>query len=177
MATPFIIKKGLSNSLPTALIDGTIYFCTDTGEMYVGVAQSDGSIEKVQITDLTLLNKITEVEKDLSNFITTTTGNFEKQQADIDSLRPITAQNVSVSSNSWIEDTPTTYPDFPYRTSVLISGVTADMVPEVIFAPTEALSGNYAPVAQTYTGGVYIYSKVSIAITIPTIICHPKGSS
>ena len=38
MATPFIIKKGLSNSLPTILTDGTIYFCTDTGEMYVGVA-------------------------------------------------------------------------------------------------------------------------------------------
>lgn len=175
MATPFIIKKGLSNSLPTTLTDGTIYFCTDTGEMYVGVAQSDGSVEKVQITDLTLLNKITEVTEGLSNFITTTTENFENQQADIDSLKPIVAQNVSVSSTSWAGDT--TYPDFSYRASISITGVTADMVPEVIFAPTEALSGNYAPVAATYTGGVYIYSKVSTAIIIPTIICHPKGSS
>lgn len=176
MATPFIIKQGLSNSLlTTTIIDGTIYFCTDTGEMYVGVAQSDGSVEKVQITDLTLLNKITEVTEDLSNFITTTTSNFESQQANINSLKPIVAQNVSVSSTSWAEDT--TYPDFSYRTSISISGVTTDMVPEAIFAPTEALSGNYAPVAATYTGGVYIYSKVSTAIIIPTIICHPKGSS
>ena len=176
MATPFIIKQGLSNSLPTTtIIDGTIYFCTDTGEMYVGVAQSNGSVEKVQITDSTLLNKITEVTEDLSNFITTTTENFENQQANINSLKPIVVQNVSISSTSWVEDT--TYSDFPYRTSISISGVTADMVPEVIFAPTEALSGNYAPVAATYTGGVYIYSKVSTAITIPTIICHSKGSS
>lgn len=174
MTTPFIIKKGPSNSLPSTFIDGTIYFCTDTGEMYVGVAQSDDSVEKVQITDLTLLNKITEVEEDLSNFITTTTENFENQQANINSLRPIVAQNVSVSSTSWFEDT--TYSDFPNCTSISISGVTADMIPEVTFAPTEALSGNYAPVAATYTGGVYIYSKVTTSITVPTIICHPRGT-
>lgn len=174
MATPFIIKKGLSNSLPTTLTDGTIYFCTDTGEMYVGVAQSNGSVEKVQITNLTLLNKITELDEELSNFITTTTSNFENQQTKIDNITPITAQN---KTPSWTLQSTPTYTDFPYRGSISISGVTADMIPEVTFSPTEALSGNYAPIAQTYAGGVYIYSKVSTSITVPTIICHPKGTS
>ena len=89
-------------------------------------------------------------------------------------ITPITAQN---KTPSWTLQSTPTYTDFPYRGSISISGVTANMIPEVTFSPTEALSGNYAPIAQTYAGGVYIYSKVNTSITVPTIICHPKGTS
>ena len=44
------------------------------------------------------------------------------------------------------------------------------MVAEVIYSVTDAESGNYASVCETYDGGVYIYSKVNTAITIPTIL-------
>ena len=53
-----------------------------------------------------------------------------------------------------------------------MAGVTADMLAEVIFAPDNAASGEFAAVNSTYDGGVYIYSASapSVAITIPTII-------
>jgi hypothetical protein len=33
--TSFKISKGLEQNLPEEKIDGTMYFCTDTGNMYV----------------------------------------------------------------------------------------------------------------------------------------------
>ena len=44
------------------------------------------------------------------------------------------------------------------------------MVAEVVYDIADAESGNYAPVCNTFDGGVYIYSKVNTAITIPTIL-------
>lgn len=66
-----------------------------------------------------------------------------------------------------------TYADFPLRAAVPLTGVLESMTPEVVLDVAEAMSGEYAPVAETYTGGVYIYasSKPQAAITIPTIIC------
>ena len=79
--------------------------------------------------------------------------------------------NVSVTVSAFVSNS--TYADFPYRAAVSLSGVTTGMIPEVIFALAEAVSGNFAPVAQTYNGGVYIWAaeKPSATITIPTIIC------
>ena len=46
------------------------------------------------------------------------------------------------------------------------------MVPEVNFSLADAVSGNFASVAQSVTGGVIIYAREAptLAITIPTII-------
>lgn len=79
--------------------------------------------------------------------------------------------NTSVAVASFVADS--TYTDFPYRASVPLTGVTSSMTPEVVFGVTEAMSSTFAPVAETYNGGVYIYaSEVPIAaITIPTILC------
>lgn len=79
--------------------------------------------------------------------------------------------NISVSASAFAANS--TYADYPYRASVSLSGVTTGMIPEVIFAMAEAVSGNFAPVAQSYNGGVYIWAaeKPSASITIPTIIC------
>ena len=70
-----------------------------------------------------------------------------------------------------------TYADYPYRASIAINGVTTDMIPEIIFDVTDAISGNYSPVAQTYNGGVYIYaaSPPDNNLTIPTIIVWREG--
>lgn len=78
-------------------------------------------------------------------------------------------------ASSWTEQSTPTYAGYPYRCAIRLSGVTAAAYAEVIFAPEQALSGNYAPVCQTYgmttsSGGVYIYSKVNTTITIPTIV-------
>ena len=79
-------------------------------------------------------------------------------------------ENVAVETASFAADS--TYEDFPYRAAVALEGVTADMVPEVVFSLADAASGNYAPVAESHDGGVYIYAaeKPEAAITIPTIV-------
>ena len=76
----------------------------------------------------------------------------------------------SVATSAWTSNT--TYDDYPYRAAVACSGVTAAMFAEVVLSPTDATSGNFAPVCQTYAGGVYLYAKAvpDAAITIPTII-------
>ena len=81
----------------------------------------------------------------------------------------IVKSNVSVATSAWASDT--TYTDYPYRASIPITGCTANHIPEVVFSLTDAISGTFSPVAETYAGGVYIYAseKPSAAITIPTI--------
>lgn len=79
----------------------------------------------------------------------------------------------NVSASSWTnQGSSATYSDFPYRAALTtgdLANVTSSMFAFVAFNPTQVLSGNYAPVCQTYNGGVYIYSKVNTSITIPTI--------
>ncbi|MBQ2770020.1 MAG: hypothetical protein IJF41_02145, partial [Clostridia bacterium] len=79
--------------------------------------------------------------------------------------------DVSVSAAAFIEDT--TYESFPYRAAVALTGVTAVMVPEVVFGVGEATSGIFAPIAEAYDGGIYLYAAEipEADITIPTIIC------
>ncbi len=72
------------------------------------------------------------------------------------------------SASSWVADS--TYSDYGYRCAVALSGVTANDVAEVIFSLEQSSSGVYAPVCETYNGGVYIYASENTAITIPTII-------
>lgn len=74
----------------------------------------------------------------------------------------------NVSASTWTSNTSVS--GYSYRCAIGLTGVTASMYAEVIFAAEDALSGNYAPICETYAGGVYVYSKVSTAITIPTIV-------
>ena len=76
--------------------------------------------------------------------------------------------NTTVSSSDFVADA--TYANFPYRAAVALTGVTASMIPEVIFDAEDAVSGAFAPIATAYSGGVYIYSVAPESITIPTII-------
>lgn len=83
----------------------------------------------------------------------------------------LTFTDTTVAAAAFAPDT--TYADFPFRASVSLAEVTGTMVPEVIFGATDAMSGTFAPVSETYNGGVYIYASEvpSAAITIPTILC------
>lgn len=85
-------------------------------------------------------------------------------------LKKLQFGNVPVPVSSFVADS--TYADFPYRASVPLSGVISTMIPDVVLSLADATSGNFAPVAEAYNGGVYIYaaSPPNSAITIPTII-------
>lgn len=64
-------------------------------------------------------------------------------------------------------------PGYPYRGSIPASGVTAAMDADVRFDSADASSGNYAPICETGTGVVYIWSKTNVPITIPRIVVIP----
>lgn len=82
----------------------------------------------------------------------------------------LTFTNTTVEAASFAADE--TYGDFPYRAAVPLTGAAEAMTPEVVFGVTDAMSGTFAPVAESYAGGVYIYAAEipSAAVTIPTII-------
>lgn len=92
-------------------------------------------------------------------------------------LRKVQKNNVSVSASSFVANTTYEKQGYGYRASVAISGVISSMIPEVVFSMSDAVSGVFAPVAETYNGGVYIYAseKPDATVTIPTIICW-RGS-
>lgn len=85
-------------------------------------------------------------------------------------LKKLQFSNVSVASSKFASNA--TYEDFPFRASVPLSGVLASMIPEVIFSLTDATSGLFAPVAESYNGGVYLYASdvPEATVVIPTIL-------
>lgn len=95
--------------------------------------------------------------------------NTEKSKLSTLNAAIIAQSSVPVATSAWASDT--TYTDYPYRASIAMDGCTANHIPEVTFALSDATSGNFAPIADTYDGGVYIYAAEvpSEAITIPTI--------
>lgn len=88
-------------------------------------------------------------------------------------VKVLTFTEKAVDVSAWVSDT--TYTDFPYRAAVACEGVTAKHYAEVTFAPADAMSGEFAPVAASYDGGVYLYASEipEAALTIPTIVCTP----
>lgn len=86
-------------------------------------------------------------------------------------LKKLAFANTAIAVSTWADDS--TYEDYPYRAAVALSGVTAAMIPEVVFGLDAMSDNSFAPVAECYNGGVYIYAAdvPESAITIPTIIC------
>ena len=84
----------------------------------------------------------------------------------------IVKSNVSVATSAWVSST--TYSDYPYQASITVSGCTSNHVPEVVFRPTDASSGIFAPVCSSTTNAVIIYAtkKPSAAITVLTVECR-----
>ena len=47
--TSFRISRGLKTKLPSTKVDGRIYFCTDTGELYIDYKNSSNTLQRVGI--------------------------------------------------------------------------------------------------------------------------------
>lgn len=92
-------------------------------------------------------------------------------------LKKLAFANTAVAVSTWADDS--TYEDYPYRAAVALSGVTAAMIPEVVFGVAAMSENSFAPVAECYNGGVYIYAAdvPESTITIPTIICWRGAAS
>lgn len=90
-------------------------------------------------------------------------------------LKKLQFNNTIVRASAFVSSS--TYKDFPFRASVALSGVTSSMIPEVVLALADAVSGNFAPVAESFNGGVYLYAAdiPDADIKIPTILAW-KGN-
>lgn len=86
-------------------------------------------------------------------------------------LKKLQFLNITVAKAAFVADS--TYQDYPYRAAVVLTGVLASMIPDVVLALEDATDGNIAPVAECYNGGIYLYaaSVPDTAITVPTILC------
>lgn len=145
---------------------------TDTWELmlgYVTIPAGASAISQSMITD-TRSNETycgiisTFSQKAIPNGSIT----FVKLAADAVKLQ---FTNVVVAKTAFVAND--TYGDYPYRASVALTGVLSSMIPEVVLSIVDATSGNFAPVAACYNGGIYLYatSVPDVNVTIPTILC------
>lgn len=82
--------------------------------------------------------------------------------------------NISVPTSAWKTAAASSCDGVRTKyANVTLSGVTADMVPQVVFPPVHIESFNLSPIVRTIDGGIQIYAETAPtgAITIPTILC------
>ena len=190
VALPTIsILKGAtsSNPVPPTLTNNNVQRQISLAKVYIpaGTVSLSASMVTDERLDPSVCGIVTETIK-----IDTTTmqsqfeallRSIQNELQDLESgtgveLKKLQFNSVSVAVSKFVSNT--TYEDYPFRASVALEGVQSTMIPEVIFSMADAISGNFAPVAESYNGGVYLYAadKPEGNIVIPTIICW-KGNA
>ena len=120
-------------------------------EGQIVAAQND-----ISALDGTVAQQTTNISK-LMTDVTNLTNNKQDKSLTFSNVTPV-----------WATDS--TYSDYGFKGTITLSGVKSSMFAEIVFSMVDATSGNYAPICETFNGGVYIWSKVNTAITIPSII-------
>lgn len=100
-----------------------------------------------------------------------TTAGTPVNKALFDSIPNLIFTNTSVLTTAFVANATYSSLGFDYRASITLTGVTSSMVPRVVFALQDVIENNFAPVVESYNGGVYIYARTVPATnkTIPTI--------
>lgn len=106
-----------------------------------------------------------------SEFNSTKSSLEESINTKLNSSDVVVAQKLTVETAAWVEDS--THEGYGYKANIPLSGVTAEYMPIVAFSAEDAGSTDFAATADTYDGGVAIYSKVipSSATIIQSILC------
>ena len=136
--------------------------CNTTGAKGIRITDANG-VERVKLHHTTVGDEcVFQINDASGNDITLDTIGAQG--------RFLCGRNQTIATSAWASDA--TYADYPYRASVTLPIITAVSFVEIVFSPADATSGNFAPVCDTYAGGVYLYAKAvpDAAITIPTII-------
>lgn len=138
--------------------------------------------EKAQVMEnlgLEIPAKVSELEND-SNFVSAVdTGDVADDveagyvtEAELESaLTDKQDKNVyftNITASAWVSDS--TYSDFDYRCDLSCQGVTPDDYAEVVFGVEQSTSGDYAPVCESRSNAVRIWSAKNSVIVVPTII-------
>ena len=136
--------------------------CNTTGAKGIRITDANG-VERVKLHHTTVGDEcVFQINDADGNDITLYTIGAQE--------RFLCGRNKTIATSAWASDA--TYADYPYRASFTLPTITALSFVEIVFSPADATSGNFAPVCDTYAGGVYLYAKAvpDAAITIPTII-------
>lgn len=138
--------------------------------------------EKVGIDTSTMQSQFSTLLQETQEQAASVLDSINRELADLEAgtaveLKKLLFTNTSVPVSAFVADS--TYQDYPFRAAIALTGVLDTMIPEVVLGVADAIGGNFAPVAATYNGGVYLYaaSAPESAITIPTIICWKGGVS
>lgn len=138
--------------------------------------------EKVSIDTSTMQSQFSTLLQETQAQATSVLDSINRELADLEAgtaveLKKLLFADTSVPVSAFVADS--TYQDYPFRAAIALTGVLDTMIPEVVLGVADASGGNFAPVAATYNGGVYLYaaSAPESAITIPTIICWKGGVS
>lgn len=155
----------------------------------INIAAGTTAITSSMITDERMDPSVCGIVTESVTIDTTTMQNqfeaflsaIQKELQDLESgigveLKKLQFNNTSVKVADFVADT--TYEDYPFRAAVSLEGVLNSMIPEVIFSLLDATSGLFAPVAESYNGGVYLYASdlPEADVTVPVIICW-KGNA
>ena len=133
------------------------------------------AINKTNLDNLS--NAVVENQGDIGD-LETLLANYPTVEANAEDVPTLAsrvkiAKNVAVAPSAWASDSTYSAQGYNYRATATVSGVTSSYVPFVTFGVADAIGGNYAPVAVSLSGGVYIYAKSApvATLTIPSIVC------
>ena len=168
-----VTSRGSSTILPLSQIvsgfaaifslylDGDVYFA------FISTSESGDSVSYIE-------SPIPASSISFSPSDTLTSDNVQDAIEELDG-KVITKGATTVQISAWSSDA--TYDGYNFRASIAMSNVTSQYVPSVTFGITEAESGNFAPVANSYSGGVYIYAKEqpTEAVNVLSISCVRGG--
>lgn len=190
VALPTIsILKGTASSNPVApaLTNNNIQRQISLAK--VSIPAGTVSLSPTMLTDERLDPEVCGIVTETINIDTSTMQNqfeallesIQNELQDLESgtgveMKKLQFNDVYVSPYDFTTDA--TYEDYPYRASVPLSGVISTMIPEVIFNLLDVISGNFAPISESYNGGVYLYAtdRPEENTVIPTIILW-KGNA
>lgn len=182
--TEIIVKSGTPSSNPRPPVRSMTEALYEIHLLEVRREPGAVAITAKDVTDLRLnksccglmAESVTEIDTEgINNQFQALLQTIENELSDIEAgsaveLKKLKFENVQVPAASFVQDA--TYQDYQYRAAVALTGVLGSMTPEVMLSVEDATGGNFAPVAEAYSGGVYLYAaqRPEAVTTIPTII-------
>lgn len=175
-----VSEKGVAGGVPTLDSSGKVpasqlpemdYISSDEKGKENGVATlgADGKLSDGQVPDASKVPYESEKLPSAANVKQA----LDSLQASVGKVEDavLTYGQQTVQTTAWTEDQTLVAAGYGYRAPVPLEGMTGSHVPTVNFSASDASSGNMAPVADSYDGGVYIFAKAipEAAVTIVSV--------
>ena len=157
LGTVITAHQDISGKLDVTTAASTYLSKTDASNTYLG--------KTAKAASATSADSATKATQDASGNVITST---YATKTEMGNKQDKNLYFTNKTASSWVSDS--TYEDYPYRCDISCSGVTSDMYAEVVFGVAQSTSGMYAPVCETKSNVVSVWSSENTTITIPTII-------